>query len=193
MKNFDKWFKDLAPKVYRANKEKGFWDDPREDWECMALILTEVSEAVEADRKKRFSNKKHVYDLMGIISLGSGFQYLFKSIVKDTHEDELADICIRCLDLAGSKEEVLINGKIGNKQLNYKRTADLNPIDKDNFLAFFYDLCNKSEYMVNNNLVGHLKEICFRILDAYGDVILDHIELKLKYNSMREYKHGKSY
>ena len=184
MKDFEKWFRTMAPKVFKANQEKGFWDEQREDWECMALILTEAAEAVEADRKKKNANDKDVYTLMTIELCDSGFRDSFKNLIKDTVQDELADICIRCLDLAGSKDK---------KYLNYKKTANLQFLNRYNLLGFYWDLTTKAQYMVENNLIGHLKEICFEIISVYGSKMYDHIDLKLKYNSMRERLHGKEY
>lgn len=81
----------LSKQVYQANVEKGFWEDGRSFAECIALIHSEVSEALEADRSgKTFSVPFKEFDVDW-----------FKANVKDTREDELADAVIRILDLAG--------------------------------------------------------------------------------------------
>ncbi len=57
------------------------------------LVVTELSEACEADRE---GNYCRVVDITELPKEG------FKSLVKDTFEDELADVVIRVADLAGS-------------------------------------------------------------------------------------------
>jgi len=41
---------DLAIRCHAIAKEKGWWDEPREDLEVLMLVVTELSEAVEAIR-----------------------------------------------------------------------------------------------------------------------------------------------
>lgn len=63
----------LCKQAYETAKSKGWHDTPRETGTILALIHSEVSEALEADRK---GNQE-------------GFV------------EELADVCIRVFDLAG--------------------------------------------------------------------------------------------
>ena len=58
------------------------------------LCVSELSEALEADRKDRRART------IGVISKGS-FKEDFETYVKDTFEDEIADAIIRILDLCG--------------------------------------------------------------------------------------------
>lgn len=41
----------LAAQVHATAKEKGFWDEDRNDGECIALMHSELSEGLEALRK----------------------------------------------------------------------------------------------------------------------------------------------
>ena len=66
---------DLCTEAYNTAKSKGWHDEKRETGTLLALIHSEVSEALEADRK--------------------GDQENF--------EEELADVVIRILDLCGSR------------------------------------------------------------------------------------------
>lgn len=116
----------IAQQAHEHAKQFGFYDSPRNTGETLCLIHSEVSEALECDRKGRFSSA----DLDGVSELqGEFFKTTFESLVKDTFEDELADIMIRVMDLAASKS-----------------------IDLEK-----------------------------------------HILLKMRYNAMREYRHGKNY
>jgi len=84
--------KELSKLAYENAKSKGFWDKPQETGTLLMLIVTELGEALEADRKNRFANRKEfskVEDLNGIV-----FKSLFEIHIKDTFEDEIADAYI---------------------------------------------------------------------------------------------------
>lgn len=69
-----------AIEIHRTAKEKGWWDEDRNDGEILALIHSEVSEALEALRQGNPSDKKLPQ---------------FKNV-----EVELADVVIRIMDYA---------------------------------------------------------------------------------------------
>ena len=91
---------ELSKEVYQGNVEKGFWDKDRSFAETCMLIVSEISEAVEADRR----GVKCIYDLNQNGLLQDFDPESFKGMVKDTVEDEIADTFIRLLDLCGRME-----------------------------------------------------------------------------------------
>lgn len=110
----------LSEEIYNANKEKGFWDEPRTNIECLALAAGECHEAIEADRKGlQMSNhsKRLLEDSMKL-----NFSLVFKNHVKDTMEDEIADAIIRLLDFCGARG-IDIDWHIKNK-LRYNATRE---------------------------------------------------------------------
>ncbi len=86
---------ELAADIHDDNVERGFYEKPRETGTELMLIVSELSEALEAFRKDRFVDKD---DLKGEFDKDK-----FKEKVKDTFEDELADALIRILDMCGNK------------------------------------------------------------------------------------------
>ena len=98
----------LAQEVHENAKSKGFYDGEKNIGEMLCLIHSEVSEALEADRKKEKNFNRSVWNYK--ISemknpLPDGvFGSMFRSEIKDSFEDELADIMIRVMDLAAFKE-----------------------------------------------------------------------------------------
>lgn len=100
---FDNLLNSLAQDVYNANKEKGFHDSNRSFAETAMLIVSEISEAVEADRKgKRTDPRDLNFTYADFIAEQFKAEY-FKDHIKDTVEDELADAFIRILDEAGRR------------------------------------------------------------------------------------------
>lgn len=92
----------LARSIYLDNKQKGFWpDDPkdRNAAECIALMHSELSEALEAIRKPGPSDHIPEYFLL---------------------EEELADAVIRILDFCGA-HQLNLGGALEAK-LAYNRT-----------------------------------------------------------------------
>lgn len=96
----------LAQEVHENAKSKGFFDSEKNTGEMLCLIHSEVSEALEADRKDRYTSLDE--SLREDLQLdGSSPEYdtrHFESFVKDTFEDELADVMIRVMDLAAFKK-----------------------------------------------------------------------------------------
>lgn len=93
---------ELAQKIHEANIKKGFYeDDDKNIGEMLALIHSEVSEALESDRKGRYV-RSSINEVNGWFD-DEDFKNSFGQHIKDTFEDELADIVIRVLDLSAFK------------------------------------------------------------------------------------------
>lgn len=107
-----KTLKELAAEAHAIAEEKGWHGDLQLDdeeafyeafagmWQGtqIALIQSELSEALEAIRKKRRADLSEIDELA--MWHVDDFRPLFERDVKDTLEDELADAIIRILDFA---------------------------------------------------------------------------------------------
>jgi hypothetical protein len=118
---------ELAKQVHENAKAHGFFDKERNIGEMLCLIHSEVSEALEADRKDNYCVLYN--DTVLQIIDKSDFADRYKSWIKGTFEEKMADIFIRVMDLCAFK----------------------------------------------------------------GINLEAHIKAKMRYNSLREYKHGKKY
>ena len=97
---------ELSKEIYEANKAKGFHEEKHSFEHMACLIISELMEAVEADRKGRIAdldgfNKAMEHDSRYPEGLDESFEFNFKNYIKDTVEDKLCDAVIRLLDTAG--------------------------------------------------------------------------------------------
>ena len=122
---------NLAKQIYEGNKLRGFDVSEENIGQTLMLIVSELAEALEADRKARHANLEAFDSFVwkGVDQDDENFKQSFQMYIKDTFEDEMADTFIRVMDAIG----------------------------------------------------------------ALGIDLERYTELKLKYNSLREFKHGKAY
>ena len=88
----------LAKEIHDNAKSKGFYEQQKNTGEMLCLIHSEVSEALEADRKGRFFENYSIEAVNGWVQ-DVDFVNSFITHVKGTFEEEMADIFIRVLDM----------------------------------------------------------------------------------------------
>ncbi len=84
-------------------RNKGFWDVKFNLGEKLMLIVSEIGEALEADRKGRRMTKSVIEDVYNLIE-NKDFSEYFEVHGKDTFEDEICDVFIRLFDLCGGMD-----------------------------------------------------------------------------------------
>ena len=93
----------LCKEAHDNSVAKGFYDMPRKIDGLAMLCVCELAEAVEADRENRESPT--AYDLAYYANKADFSDHdvreMFKSKVKDTVGDEIADCLIRLCDMCG--------------------------------------------------------------------------------------------
>ena len=180
MKTNEEKFKNLARRVYKNACEHGFHDKRLSAGHHLCMIMTEVAEAVEADRRGHRANVKAFTELQ---RRGTGFTGDFGIFIKSSLEDEFADICIRIFDFA------------------YERYGeDMMWLNFDTIrICKGWSFTETAHYFLFRILGTSTIRLSAAILFMYEwakilDIDLDwHIEMKMKYNESRTMKHGKKY
>ena len=114
---------ELSTIVYNDNLKRGFDARKLDFGKILALIHSEVSEALEADRKSRRADRFRVSLLTKEMRVDLiSFRDKFKIEVKDTVEDELADAVIRIMDYCGAMK-IDLSAHIEMK-LEYNRSRE---------------------------------------------------------------------
>lgn len=187
--------RELSEKVRTANLEKGF-GMPDSTNVAFMLIVTELSEAVDADRKDKHVDEKAFND--GNISSDTAFTAKFEAHVKDTVEDEIADTVIRCLDCLNGYE---LMGAVSASYVEECVLRDYPTVLGYPFASIAYLLTgkltgipkNRFEQLETADALYYVVYFLFVWCDAHGVDLWGHIRLKMRYNSYRPYKHGKNY
>lgn len=92
---------EICKEQHKMAKQKGFYDNPRELGTLLMLIVSELGEALEADRCGRFADMSAFESYLDDSTSELQKIEAFKTYVKDTLEDEIADTFIRLFDLCG--------------------------------------------------------------------------------------------
>lgn len=96
---------DLAAFIHANARAKGFYDGPFNTAEKLMLVVSELSEALEHDRIHGGAAPidPAVMELVKN-SPAEMFPDMFKTHIKDTFSDEMADAIIRILDLCAARK-----------------------------------------------------------------------------------------
>lgn len=173
----------LRDKAYQCAVAHGWHDENQSDEHFLCLVISELMEAVEADRKGMHANRANFEYYMKQRKRDDGeFMYAFKHDIKDSVEDELSDACIRLLDLAGLRGYDL-------DSFDYEG-SDTEDYSDMSFTESMFKIC---VYITDNFYRDEpfifLNEIFAFCRDRNIDIFW-HIKQKMKYNELRPYKHG---
>lgn len=174
----------LKEKAHANSVNHGFWENSPSDQHFLCLVISELMEAVEADRKGDYAGADMKELFENDLSAGEDFKCLFESHLKDTVEDELADAAIRLLDLAGAHN-------LNLNRICIQYTVVPRKTFTENIYAIVKDLVNY-KYSQEEQVNYALHQIR-RLSDIMKFDLEWHIEQKMMYNESREVKHGKKY
>lgn len=165
----------------KTAREKGWHETEYTDKHFLALIISEICEAMQADRNYRTVRPEAANKALQAISDDYEFELIFDRNIKDTFEDELADVIIRCCDFLGLKEK------------QYKPRKHCRP---DSGTGKFSEVAYDWIEILTDKTTPETDRVC-NIIDYVTDYCEKHridiekfVELKMQFNPTRPYKHG---
>ena len=180
----------LKDRVYKTAVEHGFHEEEKPDAYWLGLVMSEAGEAINADRKGIHANVVRFEEVMAMRCISP--RVAFESNIKDSVEDEIADIVIRLLDFAGLK---------GYTIEDFGISAIPSLVERQGLSGTLFQLVG--------SLLGH--SLNHNSLEAAIDVLLDFlpdcfekmtgsdkdlwwfVEKKMAYNELRPRLNGKKY
>ena len=189
----------LRDRAYKTACEHGFHDKELSNEHLLCLIISELMEAVEADRKgklgknckRRFEMEYNRYP--ALVEEEKRFKCSFEKNVKDTLPDELSDAVIRLLDLAGFRG---ISLESASNDINSEYMDDIACMySKLSFTEAIYSIFTKPivDYQYLSTIVNEMIFSIFALAKHLGIDLLWHIEQKQRYNELRPKLNGKRY
>ena len=177
---------ELKDRAYKTAKAHGWHDKELSDETYLMLIITEIAEAVQADRKgirpdiEGFKEFVEAHDETAIT-------YAFDKYIKGCVEEELADVVIRCLSFAGHR-----GWDLQHALDDLLSTSEADEIYGDEtFAEVAYYACSGIIMAIDqekavHSVLGDVVSYC-----NYKGIDIDwHVEQKMRYNELRPYKHG---
>ncbi len=184
-----KW-NELRDRAYQNAVNHGFHEQNYPDYHYMMLIVTEIAEAVNADRKGKYADRlmfgNNVY--RSITDPERHWIYCYETFIKDTVEDEFADAAIRIFDYVGVKESH-IDDSLFREEAYLELSEDLKGHSFTEIMFCIILSFGRKETANANSILYYLFAVAYHL----GIDLLWHIEQKMKYNEMRPYKHNKKY
>lgn len=177
---------ELRDRAYKTACKHGWHEEEYSNEHFLCLVISELMEAVEADRKRMHAFRTPFEDFTCRFTTDPehAFKVAFDEYIKDSVEDELADAVIRCLDLAGLR------------QYGLSETYDF--MDYFGSLkqgVMFSEMC----YYLTKIITAGQDTVETRVSAVLAAIIMYcqekgidiewHIEQKMKYNELRPYKH----
>ena len=172
---------ELRDEAYSIAKANGWHEEEHSDEHWIMLVITEIAEAVQADRKNLHADVEAFKKYEEIID----FKENFERQIKNTVEDELSDVVIRCLDLAGLRKF----------DLEEEVEALMEMVESIKEGSGFIDLCYALSGISTCDDSTEQKTIAIiavvlKYCELIGIDIDFFIRIKMNYNRLRGYHHG---
>ena len=171
---------ELKIRAYEIACEHGWHEAEQSDETLLMLVITEISEAVNADRRNLHADVEAFKKYEDSVD----FKENFERQIKNTVEDELSDVVIRCLSMAGSRN------------LDLSMAHDMMEcLDELKPNITFPEVCYRIASLTTAEIalvskISSVLAVVLKYCECKGIDIEWFIEQKMKYNALRPYKHG---
>lgn len=171
--------KEYVKKAHEIATAHGFHDEKKTDGHWLCLVISELMEAVEADRR---DNRADMMGFIERVAVHPDFSERYEAYIKGSVEEELTDAAIRIFDFIGEKFPDLRLGE------------GFDPIPEEGKM-----FTEKAYYLIYGILGPDRIQLIDSInyIEAWARQIgfdLEwHIRQKMEYNAQRQRLHGKKY
>lgn len=193
----------IGIEIHKNAVNKGFWDEELPPSHYQGMIVSELGEMINAHRAGLIT-KVNLDELINETD-DEKFKKRFEEEVKNNYEDEGADVVIRALDALTNNGESEMRTHLMDTLSMIKQKVK-NTLEKEGRMEAYKELSMPShvwyimrdaakidlEYSFVEALCHIIAEIHI-ISELMGFDLMKHIQVKMRYNEMRPYKHGKNY
>nr|DAG99100.1 MAG TPA: hypothetical protein [Crassvirales sp.] len=193
----------IGIEIHKNAVNKGFWDEELPPYHYQGMIVSELGEMINAHRAGLIT-KINLDELINETD-DEKFKKRFEEEVKNNWEDEAADVAIRALDALANNGESemrthlmdtleMIDQKIKKTLEEEGRMEAYKELSMPSHVWFIMRAAAKIdlEYGFVGSLCHIIAEVNI-IAELMGIDLMKHIQIKMRYNEMRPYKHGKNY
>ena len=171
---------NMREEAYKTATKHGYHSEERHPSFWLGLVVSECGECIHADRANRHATVSQYRDVLQVYTSHPStvdFLNVFEQNIKDTVEDEFADIIIRLLDFAGNY----------HIQLEYDPTVyseeDINDIRTGDIPTIMFVLTGYLTSVFHIMLFNSAFEKIYNTGEAlFGEDLWKHVKLKMAYN-----------
>lgn len=187
---------NLRKTAFRIASEHGLVEKDKPIEEELLMVVTEVGEMVQA-----FQNDRNAMSLSFLAETeGTTDNYMecFDKYIKDTAEDEMADVAIRIMTIL-EKIGMESNPSIYDEHFIEFHVAQSKILTATyaETVSFLSCVFTWMKGLLNNCVFENKLDVLLShwiiLCEVYGFNIQWHIQEKMKYNELREYKNGKKF
>ena len=178
--------KEYVDEAHKTAQQHGWHDEKMSENHFLMLIITEIVELIQADRKNKHT-RRELFELRLKVSPGdpdNRFIDWFEPFVKNTFEDELADICIRTFDLIGEFNVKIEQLEKIHSEINQEFDIDTLTEQCFNVIGAIIE-CDNLPINCRNILI-----VAEHWAKLYEIDLEWHIKQKMRYNRLRQWRHG---
>lgn len=190
----------LIQTSHALGKDKGFWDTEKDLREEMLYIFSNVGDIAKAFKKNRRANwnsyERSVISLNCVDVSERKFEKkeIYKQHIKDTFEDEIANVILRITDLLGGKKIDIISAHpwiepFEHNKLNYffENVKPREEFKKNvaHWLNEALSICMFSSDKDQDYGFCHILFHLGSLIDFYNIDIERHLIEKIEYNKLR--------
>ena len=189
-KQINEWVK----KAYDNAVKHGWHEEEKSNAHWLMMVCTEVAEAVQADRKGNYMDDLDKEGLKTVLANdhdGGLFNKYYSDTIEGKVESELADVCIRLFDFMGVRN-LEINSDIYtfDEEVLYLKQQSIT----ENAKLVTRNIITCKIAVTTNDMLAILLQSVIASIFSWAEALeidlVQHINLKMRYNERRSYRHG---